>query len=778
MLNGVERIRSALEEVALLLKEEDVTAARRRLEEIRCEPLQGDLLVNADFLHARILLLERNFGLIRAWLSSMSQRVTNEFQRNEIELLNAYAKALSGQARCGFACVVPLLRGCSPLEDFHARAAHVAGLCLYRAGHYKWARAQMQKAVAYYRLMNDAIELSRMLNSLALVEKGAAQVNVALGHFDEACRILPDGKYLRHRRRLLTNRGVCFLRLGRPKEARVCLLEARALNENCKDLFVEVSISNNLGHALRIHGDYEAARDCYLAALAEARNASSLRQEVLSLEFLGELLLETGDLGGATDYLRRAYEKAAALAPHGDLMMEVLRRRGELHAALGMRAEAEADLERAIQLCRSRGEERERILATRALVLVRGRGAEFADGMQQVLSELKGIEDRFEFIRTIHVVLKQGHPELLHHAWFQESVAIATYYADAIDVDFWRARLRDVIGHSREIVRRKPSPAGWQGEMFVETRGRAYAKCLEAVGLAARSDSAALIVGETGSGKEVIARLVHNQSARSAAALVAINCGALPENLVESELFGHARGTFTGAHRDKEGLFESASAGTVLLDEIGDLPTQTQVKLLRFLDSGEFRRVGETRIRQVDVRVLAATNRDLRALVDSGQFREDLFFRLNVFQIDVPPLRNRREDIFPLAEFFIRQASRPGMELGFSPEVENVFLHYAWPGNIRELKNLCEYLAVKVWGRSVIVIEDLPDSLSEIADVTPSARFERERCDLEKEQVIDALRRSDGKILHAAKLLRMSRNTLATKMREFGVKRESFRALD
>ena len=774
MLNGVERIRSVLEEVALLLKQEEAAAARSLLEEIRREPLQGDLLEQADFLHARILLLERNFGLVQAWLSSMSQQVTSESQRKEIELLDAYAKALSGQARRGFARVVPLLRGCSPLEDFHARAAHVAGLCLYRAGHYRWARSQMQKAVAYYRLANDAFELSRMLNSLALVEKGAAQVNVALGYFDEACRILPAGKYLRHRRRLLTNRGVCFLRLGRPKEARVCLLEARSLNQNGKDLFVEVSIGNNLGHALRIHGDYDAARESYLAALADARNTSSLRQEVLSLEFLGELFLETGDLSRAGDYLRRAYEKAMQLAPHGDLMMEVLRRRGELHAALGRRAEAEADLERAIQLCRSRGEERERILATRALVLVRGRGSEFANGVQQVLSDLKGIEDRFEFVRTIHVVLKQGHLELLHHAWFQESVAIATYYADAIDVDIWKARLRDVIGHSREIVRRRPAPASWQGELFVETRSRAYSKCLEAVRLAARSDSAALIVGETGSGKEVIARLVHDQSSRTAAALVAINCGALPENLVESELFGHARGTFTGAHRDKEGLFEAAGAGTVLLDEIGDLPIQTQVKLLRFLDSGEFRRVGETRIRQVDVRVLAATNRDLRARVESGQFREDLFFRLNVFQIDVPPLRNRREDILPLAQFFMHQASRPGMELGFTTEVENALLHHDWPGNIRELKNLCEYLTVKVWGRSVVAIEDLPSSLSEIAHVTPSSKFERERVDLEKEQIIEALRRSDGKILRAARLLRMSRNTLAAKMREFGLKRESF----
>ena len=777
MPEGREKIQAKLGQIAALLKEEEVSAAGNQLHELGATILEGDLAIELALLKARVHLAERRFGAVQASLSELKKRDSLSTRHREIAVLEAYCRALAGEARKGFALVAPLVREASPFDEIHAQASYIAGLCLFRVGHYKPSAAHIERAAAYYRLANDKIELSRMLNSLALLEKSRGRLEVALRHLDEASRILPQGRYLRHRRRLLTNRGVCFLRMGQPALARGCLLEARRLSQSERDLFVDVAIHNNLGHAYRICGEYDSARECYFAALGDARNASSLRQECLSLEFIGELFLETGQLDECKDYLERAHVKALQLAPQGDLMMEVLRRRGELHAALGRKAEAEADLERAIQLCGARGEERERVLAQRALVLLRGDESTLGDGIQAVLSSLKALGDQFEFVRTIYLVLRSGHGELVHLNWFQEAVVIATYYADALDVELWRKRLRDVVGHARSVVRRGSGPRNLQGELMVSTRSRSFTKCLEDVSLAARSDCAVLIAGETGTGKEVIARLVHDQSGRATGPLVAINCGALPESLVESELFGHVRGTFTGAHRDKEGLFEAAAGGTVLLDEIGDLPAHTQVKLLRFLDSCEYRRVGETRIRKANVRVLAATNRDLRSLVEAGKFREDLLFRLNVFQIDVPPLRTRKDDILPLAEFFMKQACRPGMQLEFSDEVKLCLEAYGWSGNIREMRNLCQYLAAKAWGRSKVVLEDLPDSMrrfpSDCSEVLP--KFERERRDLERAHIGEALRQSDGKILRAAKLLGMGRNRLAVRMKELGIERESFR---
>ncbi|MGH8722437.1 MAG: sigma-54-dependent transcriptional regulator, partial [Burkholderiales bacterium] len=218
---------------------------------------------------------------------------------------------------------------------------------------------------------------------------------------------------------------------------------------------------------------------------------------------------------------------------------------------------------------------------------------------------------------------------------------------------------------------------------------------LDLVERAAPTDATLLIQGESGTGKELIARGVHHASARAARPFVAVNCGAVPEALLESELFGHMRGAFTGAVASKPGLFEEAHGGTLFLDEIGDMPAALQVKLLRALQSGEMRRLGATQAMTIDVRVLAATNRDLAELIRQEKFREDLFYRLNVIQVVLPPLRERREDIPALAEHFLaRSAGRLGRELRLSPEALERLLRYPWPGNVRELENAMERAAI------------------------------------------------------------------------------------
>ena len=497
-----EKIRAELGQIAVLLKEEDVSAAGRRLLELGTALHESEFAHELAILKARVHLAERRFGAVQASLSEIKKRDISSTLRREVIVLDAYCNALAGEARKGFRLIAPIVREVSPFDEVHAQASYIAGLCLFRTGHYKPALAHLERAAAYYRLANDKIELSRMLNSLALIEKSRGRLDVALRQLDEASRILPETKYLRHRRRLLTNRGVCFLRMGHPALARSCLLEAKRLSQSEKDLFVDVAIHNNLGHVYRLSGEYDSARECYLVALDGARNASSLRQECLSLEFIGELFLETGQLDESRDYLERAHLKALQLAPKGDLMMEVMRRRGELHAALGRKPEAEADLERAIQLCGARGEERERVLAQRALVLLKGEDSALATGIQAVLASLKILGDQFEFVRTIYLVLCKGHGELLHYSWFQEAVVIGTYYADVLDVDLWRKRLQDVVGHARSLAPRGTVSRNLQGECCGVLGAGRLPSALEAVRLAARSECAVLIAGETGTGKE------------------------------------------------------------------------------------------------------------------------------------------------------------------------------------------------------------------------------------------------------------------------------------
>jgi two-component system response regulator AtoC len=234
---------------------------------------------------------------------------------------------------------------------------------------------------------------------------------------------------------------------------------------------------------------------------------------------------------------------------------------------------------------------------------------------------------------------------------------------------------------------------------------------------AARSAAKVLITGETGVGKEVVARLVHQRSPRAASSMVTLNCAGLPDSLLESELFGHVKGSFTGAYRDKPGLLEAAPRGTVFLDEVGEMSTRMQVVLLRFLETGEIQRVGADRAHtRVDVRVITATNRNLEAEIAAGTFREDLFFRLNVVRLHVPPLRERVEDIVPLVQYYLTWCSQqhrmPATEI--APDAMEAMVSYRWPGNVRELKNVLERVVLKVAGR-VVRVADLPAELSKVS---------------------------------------------------------------
>jgi DNA-binding NtrC family response regulator len=240
----------------------------------------------------------------------------------------------------------------------------------------------------------------------------------------------------------------------------------------------------------------------------------------------------------------------------------------------------------------------------------------------------------------------------------------------------------------------------------------AFHRVLELVRKVAATDASVLIEGESGTGKELIARAVHSSSARRNHPFIPINCGALPEGLLESELFGHARGSFTGAVANKRGLFEEARDGTLFLDEIGEMSPGLQVKLLRALQQGEIRRVGENRSVKVNSRIIAATNKDLKAAMKTGGFRDDLYYRLNVFPIVIPPLRERREDVLPLAESFLKSARQKhgagaGAAVRFSPDAARALLRYAWPGNVRELEHAVERAVILAAGPDVRA-DDLP----------------------------------------------------------------------
>ncbi len=305
----------------------------------------------------------------------------------------------------------------------------------------------------------------------------------------------------------------------------------------------------------------------------------------------------------------------------------------------------------------------------------------------------------------------------------------------------------------------------------------AMTRALELALKVARHPSPVLITGESGTGKELVARLIHRESTRAEGPFVPLNCGAIPENLLESELFGYVRGAFTGAERDKPGLFEAASSGTIFLDEIGEMPATLQVKLLRVLQEGQVRRLGDTRTRDVDVRLVSATNKDLDEEVRSGGFRNDLFYRIAVVSIHLVPLRQRRDEIPLLVRHFVEQNNRrlKTAVTGVDPETMQYMNDYAWPGNVRELENTIERALVLADGPR-ITPADLPHHITAPIAALDGAGLPDDELSvkkhgavLEKRLIRLALERTGGNKTRAADLLELSSRALLYKIREYGL---------
>ena len=343
--------------------------------------------------------------------------------------------------------------------------------------------------------------------------------------------------------------------------------------------------------------------------------------------------------------------------------------------------------------------------------------------------------------------------------------------------------LRRKLELENEYLREEVTRAGAFGELVGQ--GPALEALARQIDLVAPTDAAVLVLGESGTGKELVARELHRRSKRAGRSLIKVNCAAVPRELYESEFFGHARGSFTGALRDRAGRFELADGGTLFLDEVGEIPLELQAKLLRVLQEGELERVGEERTRKVDVRLVAATNRDLRTEAEAGRFRQDLYYRLSVFPVELPPLRKRVEDIPLLAEHFLALAARklgrpkPRLSLANAQQLQR----YHWPGNVRELQHVIERAVITTEGARLAI--ELPGGLVEppVKAATPPIPIEADRVltdaqvrQLEAENIRAALRRTKGKVSGtdgAAELLGIKPTTLASRLKALGLSERS-----
>ncbi|MCZ8859015.1 sigma-54-dependent response regulator transcription factor ZraR [Escherichia albertii] len=337
------------------------------------------------------------------------------------------------------------------------------------------------------------------------------------------------------------------------------------------------------------------------------------------------------------------------------------------------------------------------------------------------------------------------------------------YLIKPLDFDNLQATLEKALAHTHCVDAEMPAVSASQFGMV--GKSAAMQHLLSEIALVAPSEATVLIHGDSGTGKELVARAIHASSARREKPLVALNCAALNESLLESELFGHEKGAFTGADKRREGRFVEADGGTLFLDEIGDISPMMQVRLLRAIQEREVQRVGSNQTISVDVRLIAATHRDLAEEVNAGRFRQDLYYRLNVVAIEVPSLRQRREDIPLLADHFLQRFAERNRKVvkGFTPQAMDLLIHYDWPGNIRELENAVERAVVLLTGEYIserelpLAIASTPIPLAQSQDIQPLV-------EVEKEVILAALEKTGGNKTEAARQLGITRKTLLAKL--------------
>ncbi len=393
--------------------------------------------------------------------------------------------------------------------------------------------------------------------------------------------------------------------------------------------------------------------------------------------------------------------------------------------------------------------------------------------IDQKMPELTGLE----FIE----IVKERYPELpvilmtafgdIEDAVKAIKLGALHYITKPINYD----ELQHIINQALEITTLKEEVKTLKNVLFDEivAESTTMKAVLETAKKIAPFDATVLITGESGTGKEVLAKFIHKNSKRKNKPFIAVNCGAIPGELLEAELFGYKKGAFTGATSDKKGIIEESNGGTLLLDEIGDLPVNLQVKLLRVLQEGEIKPLGSSKSKKVDVRFIAATNKNLEELVKKGEFREDLFFRLNVIRIEIPPLRERAEDIIPLSEFFIKKYS---LKYNVEPKTltdraKSELLNYKWPGNVRELENIIERVVLMTTGNTVDTIFN-NQSVSDRYTKMTFKKYKDAKEEFERNYIKNLLIISENNISKASKISGLTRAQIYRIMKRYGINKE------
>jgi len=753
----------ALETIQRLLSSPDartLSPARRAAIEskaIDCRLASGD--VQAALAHCREVLAAETHIDSRSLVGRVHKQCSDALFR-----LGRQAEARQAAER---ALAIADQNGDSLLA---AQALTQLGKVAYRDGELDRARDHYEQALALYRRLGDESSVAHMRVNLGLIHKNRCEWEAAVSHLTGALEVYRSLGRFADTAPALLNLGIVHQKSGDWEAAEECYRGAERILLQTNDQWRLAQVTIGLGNISRLQRRFVEAETRLLSALERSRSAGVRREEALALEFLGELEFDRGRPEAALGRYRDALDLAERIAPEGDLVVEVQRRRAEVLCSMQRLDEARVSCERAAKLAERIDDRLERAIAERVageIAFARGAREEALQNWTQAAVMLSACRERLE-IGRVEMALGRAHQdtrEARRHLYR----AIAAFAE--LPTHYWlelaESELHRLIGETAPAPARPATLLGRRprapGLVACSTGMRAVEQLARR---AAATELSVLVLGETGTGKELIARTIHSQSARASGPFLAVNCGALRADLALSQLFGHRKGAFTGAHAEGVGIVEAAHGGTLFLDEVGELPADVQVTLLRFLESGEYLRLGETQVRRADVRLIAATNRELRGEDGERWFRRDLLFRLNEIEIRLPSLHERREDIVPLARHFLAfYGGLDGPQL--AADAEAALLTYGWPGNVRELENVMKRLAALHTGVRLVDASALLPFLGSGSGTPPASPADRAETD--RREILSAWEHSRGNKSRVAEILGVSRKTLYARLRRLNV---------
>ena len=662
-----------------------------------------------------------------------------------------------------------LAQECGDLNQM-AHALNLLGRVAYREGDLPRARDQYEQALAFFKSVGDEVGSAYAHNNLGLVHKNLCEWGAAITHLNRALEIRRRHGRFAESANVLVNLGIVHQKSGRWDLAGECFTEARQIYLQVGDLLRLSAVTIGLGNVARLERRFVDAESLLLEALERARAQAAQREEVLALEFLGELDFDRARPQPALDRYETALTLAHRIAPQGDLVVELERRRAEALIAVGRLDEAEASCRLAQKLALQIEDRLEYAVTFRVagtIAALRGKHDESIAEWRRSIKLLGECNEGFEQGRALLEFSRVvGNAEEARRCCYRAGSLFAS-----LSTSHWLERAEDEL-RTQYQNGNDPAPARPASLMGKRHRAPGLVACspgmrrVESLARrAAATELSVLITGETGTGKELVARTIHALSPRRSRPFLAVNCGALRADLALSQLFGHRKGAFTGAHAEGVGLVEAAHGGTLFLDEVGELPHDVQVTLLRFLESGEYLRLGDTQVRRADVRLIAATNRLLRGSDAERLFRRDLLFRLNEIEIQLPTLRERQEDIVPLARHFITfYGGIDGPRL--TVDAESVLVSYAWPGNVRELENVMKRIAALHAGDATV---DPSGLLTFLSHPGPELRRPVSRPGDERSAILAAYSDARGNKSRVAEMLGVSRKTLYARIKRLQI---------